>query len=62
MPCNAAPYVPIRSHSTDQRQREIADALGELAASELSRSRGNSQDTTQGPSGTTAQERLVGAG
>jgi hypothetical protein len=34
-------------HSTDARQREIADALGDLAANELERSTKNKRSGTQ---------------
>jgi hypothetical protein len=42
----------IYLHSTDQRQREIADALGQLAAGELGRKPGRARKGTAGGSGT----------
>jgi hypothetical protein len=38
----------IYLHSTDERQREIADALGELAAGQLKRKPGRARETSAG--------------
>jgi hypothetical protein len=48
----------IYLHSTDERQREIADALGDLAAGELNRPVGrNLGDPQRGQSGTQRARR-----
>lgn len=38
----------IYLHSTDERQREIADALGQLAAGELNRKPGRARTSRSG--------------
>ncbi len=53
----------IYLHSTDERQREIADALGDLAAGELKRkprrARGTGTGSRSDATGTAAEKRLV---
>src|ERR1017187_3871526 len=56
------PTVPL--HSTDERQREIADALGDLAAGELKRKPSRARKGTTGSrfghaTGTTTEKRLM---
>ena len=51
-------------HSTDERQREIADALGDLAAGELKRKPSRARKGTTGSrfghaTGTTTEKRLM---
>jgi hypothetical protein len=47
----------IYLHSSDDRQREIADALGALAAAELDRKTKRARTSTQNRSGTQRARR-----
>jgi integrase len=50
----------IYLHSTDERQKEIADALGDLAAEQLKRRPGRARETDhRHATGTAAEKRLV---
>ncbi len=51
----------IYLHSTDERQRQIADALGDLAAGELKRKTARARDTTANRSGTQRARRRKNA-
>jgi integrase len=51
----------IYLHSSDERQRQIADALGELAAGELKRKTARARDATANRSGTQRARRRKNA-
>ena len=51
----------IYLHSSDERQRQIADALGELAAGELKRKTTRARDATGNRSGTQRARRRKNA-